>query len=118
MTKYDFTVDKFSTTHYATEYQDIVATIREWMREWAPQATEVISYGIPAWRVTNIIAVLNPAKAHLTLAFSRGVEFTDKWGLLEGVGKVSKNVRFRKYSDLNKEALHDYVTQALALDAK
>ena len=88
------------------------------MKEWAPQAKEEISYGIPAWRVKNIIAVLNPAIAHLTLAFSRGVEFNDKWGLLEGVGKVSKNVRFRKTSDLNQEALHDYVKQALALDGK
>jgi len=118
MTKYDFTVDEFVKTKVAPEQQEIVTTLRQRMREWAPQAEEEISYGIPAWRAKRIIAVLNPTKNFTTFAFSRGAEFTDKWGLLEGVGKVSKNVRFRRYSDLNKEALHDYVMLALALDAE
>jgi len=36
------------------------------------------------------MAVISPAKTHITLAFSRGAEFEDKYGLLEGVGKYPK----------------------------
>jgi len=38
--------------------------------------------------------------------------------LLEGVGKVSKNVRFKELKDINKTALRYYIRQALELEAK
>jgi hypothetical protein len=53
-----------------------------------------------------------------TFAFSRGAEFEDKYGLLEGVGKVSKNVRMGDLKEVNKTALRYYIKQALKLDSK
>jgi len=44
-----------------------------------------------------------------SLAFSHGAAFEDKSGLLEGVGKVSKNVRFRDLKDINEDALRYYI---------
>ena len=61
---------------------------------------------------------LAPTKKGITFAFSRGAEFEDKYGLLEGVGKVSKNVRIRRLKDLHKPALRYYIKQALAFDAE
>ena len=112
------TVDDFVRTRVLPEFQPIVARIRELMKECAPDAQEVISYGIPAYRASRILAVISPTKKGITFAFSRGAEFEDKYGLLEGVGKVSKNVRLRHLSDINEAALRYYINQALELDAK
>jgi hypothetical protein len=111
-------VDEFVKTKVRPDQQEIVAMIRTLMRESAPDAEEVISYGIPAWKGNRIIAVLNPSKTRVTFAFSHGAEFTDKYGLLEGVGKVSRHVKIKSLKDVNKAALKDYIKQALELDGK
>lgn len=116
MSKNDMTVDEFVKTKVSPQYQPIVAELRKFIRQTAPNLAEVMSYGIPNYRGRRGVAVISPAKTHITLAFSRGAEFEDKYGLLEGVGKVSKNVRFRDVSDLNKEALRYYFKQALKFD--
>ncbi len=112
------TVDEFVQTRVLPEVQPIVEMIRTLMRDCAPGAKEIISYGIPAYRVKNIIAVISPTKKDITFAFSRGAEFEDKYGLLQGVGKVSKHVKIKKLADANLDALRYYIQQALELDQK
>ena len=109
-------VDAFVRARVLPEYRDIVAEIRKLMREAVPDATETISYGIPTYRRKRALAVISPTKQGITFAFSRGAEFEDRYGLLEGVGKVSKNVRMKSVKDVNKTALRYYVRQAIALD--
>lgn len=112
------TVDEFVRTRVLPEFQPIVAMIRELMKECAPDAQEVISYGIPAYKEKHILAVISPTKKDITFAFSRGAEFEDKYGLLQGVGKVSKHVKIKNLAAVNKDALRYYVRQALEFDAK
>jgi len=112
------TVDEFVETKVLPEYRDIVSMLRALMRETAPDAKEMISYGILAYKRKRIIAVISPTKKGITFAFSRGAEFEDKYGLLEGLGKVSKNVRIKSMDAVNKEALRYYIKQALELDSK
>ena len=64
-----------------------------------------------------MLAVISPTKKDITFAFSRGAEFKDKYGLLQGVGKVSKHVKIKNLKDANKAALRYYIKQALRLDA-
>ena len=111
-------VDEFVRTKVLPKYRDVVSMLRELMREVAPDAKEAISYGIPAYKMKRIIAVISPTKKGITFAFSRGAEFEDKYGLLEGVGKVSKNVRIKSMDTVNREALKYYIKQALELDSK
>ncbi len=111
-------VDEFVERRVLPEYRDIVTAIRKLMREEAPEAKEIISYGIPSYRIRLIIAVISPTKKGITLAFSRGAEFEDKYGLLEGEGRKSKNVRMSDMSDVNVEALRYYIRQAVAIEAK
>jgi hypothetical protein len=110
------TVDEFVVTKVLPEYRDIVERIRLLMHDY-PEVEEVISYGIPGYRRRRMIAVISPTKKGITFAFSRGAEFTDDYGLLEGVGKVSKNVRMRSLDQFNEPALRYYIDQALAIDA-
>jgi hypothetical protein len=112
------TVDEFVDARVLPAYRPIVQALRKLMRESAPNAAEIISYGIPAYKAKRILAVISPTKKGITFAFSRGADFEDKYGLLVGVGKVSKNVRMSDVKHVNKTALRYYIKQALALDNK
>ena len=112
------TVDEFVETKVLPEYRDIVTALRALMKECAPDAKEVISYGIPAYKGRRMLAVISPTKKGITFAFSRGAEFQDEYGLLEGVGKVSKNVRISHLQEIDEAALRYYIKQALEFDAE
>ena len=110
------TVDEFVEQKVLPQYRDIVAMLRQLMRETAPDAQEVIGHGIPMYRGRRELAVISPTKKDITYAFSRGAEFEDRYGLLRGVGKISKHVKIKSLDSANIEALKYYVTQALELD--
>ncbi len=112
------TVDEFVEARVQPQHRGIVAAIRALMRECAPDAREVLTYGILGWKRERVLAVVSPTRKDITLAFSRGAEFEDEYGLLRGVGKVSKHVKIADERQVNEDALRYYVRQALALDAK
>lgn len=112
------TIEEFIAARVLPEYRDIVAMIRRAMQEHAPKAEEVLTYGILGFRIRRIIAVISPTKKGITLAFSRGAEFEDKYGLLEGVGNVSKNIRLSAVDEIPKPALRYYIKQAVKLEAE
>lgn len=111
-------VDAFIDARVRPEYRDIVAMLRATMRKQAPRSEEVLTYGILGFKQHRIFAVISPTKKGITLAFSRGAQFEDKYGLLEGVGKVSKNIRLSDVNGIARPALHYYIKQALRLDAQ
>ncbi len=110
------TVDEFIKARVLPEYRPIAQALRTLMRENAPDAKEIISYGIPAFKRKRILAVISPTKKGITFAFSKGAAFEDRYGLLEGVGKVSKNVRISSVKEINRAALRYYIKQALDYD--
>jgi uncharacterized protein YndB with AHSA1/START domain len=112
------TVDEFVAVRVRPEFKPVVAMLRELMRETAPGAKEVISYGIPAYRGKKMLAAINPTKHYVTFGFARGAEFEDPYGLLRGEGHVSKHVRIRNLDEVNKDALCYYIRQAVYLDEK
>lgn len=111
----DTSIDDYLRT-LSQEHQEIVAVLRDLMAESAPEAREVISSGSLAWRANRIVAIISRSKTHLTFAFSRGAEFTDGHGLLEGVGKTTRHVKIRRREAVRPEALREYIKQALTLD--
>ena len=112
------TVDEFVQTRVLPQHRDVVALLRSLMRETAPDAQEVISYGIPAWKGKRVLAVISPTRKDITFAFSRGADFEDQYGLLKGVGKVSKHIKIKTVKDISEDALRYYIKQALKLDAQ
>ncbi len=109
-------VDEFVEKKVLPQYGDIVAAIREHVRTNFPELKEEISYGILAFRRRRIVAVVSPTKKGVTLAFSRGAEFNDERGLLEGVGKKSKNLRMGNIKEFDGNAITYYLEQAVTLD--
>lgn len=111
------TVDEYIEAKIRPEHKPIVARLRALMRECAPNATELITYGIIGWRGRKMLAVISPTKTDLTFAFSQGAEFEDKHDLLRGVGHVSKHVKLKSAETMPEAALRDYIAQALERDA-
>lgn len=111
-------VDEFTQQKVLPQFHPVVSLIRQSMREYAPEAQEGISYGIPSYRINHIIAVISPTKKDITLSFSKGAAFEDRYHLLGGVGKVSKYVKLKAVDDVNLEALRYYIQQAVDLDKR
>ena len=82
----------------------------------APEANEVMAYGIPAFRRKKIITVISPTKSDITLSFTNGASFEDKYQKLAGVGKKSKYIKFKKTEDIDEAVLVYYIKQAIKFD--
>lgn len=112
----EITVDEFVSTKVLPEFQPVVQMLRKLMRENAPDARELIGYGIPMYKGNRELAVISPTKKDITFAFSRGADFEDRHGLLRGVGHVSKHIKLKNIDDVSEEALVYYINQALEFD--
>jgi uncharacterized protein YdhG (YjbR/CyaY superfamily) len=97
------TIEEFLKQRVLPEHKPIVALLRTMMLEYAPGAREEISYGILMWKQRRGLAVVSPTKKDITFAFSRGAKFEDKFGLLQGVGKVSKHVKIKTLESAPKQ---------------
>lgn len=112
------TVDEFVKARVLPEFYPVVAALRELMRQAAPKAKEMISYGIPAYKGRKICAVISPTKKDITFSFTHGSEFEDKYELLKGVGKIARHVKIKNLQEFNEDALRYYIKQALEIDAR
>ena len=110
------TVDEYIDAKVAPELKPVVARLRELMQELAPKATLAISYAAPMWKGAGYLAWITPGKTHISLGFTYGRTFEDKYALLKGVGKNAMHLRYTSVDQINKTQLRYYVKQALARD--
>ena len=111
------TIDEFIEAKVAPEFRPLVAAIRGLMKECAPHAQEVVSYGMPVYRGETLFAWINPPKKDVTLSFTRGVQLEDKYNLLRGDAKGgARHVKMKIPAEVNKPALKYYIKQAVNLD--
>lgn len=111
-------VDEILQTKVRPEYREVVTMLRGLMREVAPEARELISYGMPAYRMRRIVAVISPTKKDITFSFSRGSQFEDRCGLLKGAGTSSKHVKIQSVDTADRDAPRYYIKQAVEFDAR
>jgi hypothetical protein len=112
------TVGEYVKRKVPPEYRAVMASLRRLIRETAPKAEELISYGMPCYKQTAIFAYLNASKTGITLSFVHGVQIDDKYGLLKGSAKWARYVRLGHPEDIDTTALKYYIKQALKLDAR
>jgi hypothetical protein len=111
------TVDEFIEAKVEPEFRPIVAVIRSLMKECAPDAHEVFSYGMPVYKGKTLFAWINPPKRDVTVSFTRGVRLEDKYNLLRGDSKGgARHVKMKSLDDINEPALKYYIRQAVKLD--
>jgi hypothetical protein len=111
-------VDAYVNANFEPHHREIFESLRELMCRHAPHAQLVISRGSPAWTGRGLLAIISRSKTHLTLAFGRGAAFTDNHGLLEGTGKTTRHIKLKSAAGIDKDAVADYIRQAVALDGR
>lgn len=110
-------VNRFVEAKVAPEFRPVVAAIRSLMKKCAPDADEVISYGMPVYKGKKLFAWINPPVKDVTLGFSRGAQMEDKYSLLRGTAKGgSRHIRMKSVAEVNTPALKYYIEQAVKLD--
>ncbi|MGF6174215.1 DUF1801 domain-containing protein [Ensifer sp. 4252] len=118
----DKAVDAFIEDKVQPEHRPIVEAFRALIRKVAPDVKEGMRggteayYGVPVYRLKRDIIAISPNKKGVNFAFSKGVLIEDKYGLLQGLGKVNRNVLVRKMDEFNPEALAYYIGQAVKID--
>src|SRR3989442_2831259 len=97
------TVDDYISSKVLPEHRETVAMLRDLVRECAPHAEELVSYGMPVFKARKIFAWISPSAKEITFGFSRGVQFEDKFDLLRGTGKASRHIRIKSSESVARE---------------
>ena len=115
-------IEAFIELKVLKTYQPIVAKFRNLvttefssLKEEMRGGTEKY-YGVPVCRYNSIIITLSPTKKGITFSFSEGKKFEDKYGLLEGKGNKTLNLRINSVENYKDDVLRYYIKQAMALD--
>jgi hypothetical protein len=96
--------------------REIVATLRQVVRDVAPAASEAVKWAQPVFEANGPFAFVKPAAKHVTLGFWRGVELVAPAGLLEGDGGRMRQMKILNAATLPMTTLRDLVRQAVDLN--
>ena len=117
-------VDAFVEARILPAYRPIFAAFRELVRRDFPELIEGMrggtdAYpGVPIYRLKRILVTVSPTKKGITFNFTDGGAFDDPYGLLEGVGHKTRNVRWSKPEQFDPEIMRTYLRQAVAADSR
>ena len=118
------TIDEYVKTKVRPEYQPIVTAFRQLVAKEFPELSEEMRGGtekypgVPVYRLQRIVVVISPTQKGITFAFSDGAHFDDAYGLLEGVGGKSLNIRLKNSEQFDAAIMRYYIKQAIAIDSK
>ncbi|MDQ6772806.1 MAG: DUF1801 domain-containing protein [Candidatus Dormibacteraeota bacterium] len=100
--------------------RDFLARFQEPMRDLAQDACDLLLSVLPEAQVSadrsnlgfgrgprlaDLVFVLSPHRAHVTIGLARGASLPDPDRLLEGVGRVHRHVKVRSSEDLRRPEL-------------
>ena len=117
-------IDAFVEARILPAYRPIFAAFRALVRADFPQLVEGMrggtdAYpGVPVYRLKRIVVTVSPTKKGVTFNFTDGGSFDDPYGLLEGVGHKTRNVRWSTPEQFDPEIMRTYLRQAVAADSR
>ena len=95
------------------EQYDIALAVRELFLQGA-DVEEGIKYGgLTFHRAGNLLGGVFTYKAHVSVEFSHGAEFSDECSLLEGKGKYRRHIKLLVRDDIHARNVGCFVEQAL-----
>lgn len=115
-------VEAFIQDKVLPEHRPTVEAFRALVAKDFPELNEEMRggteayYGIPVYRLTHIVAGISPTKTGVTFSFNEGKSFEDKYGLLEGAGNKTRNIRLKTPEAFDAEVMRYYLHQAVTLD--
>lgn len=117
-------IEQFIVAKIKPEFIPIFSNFRTLIAKEFPELQEEMRggtdhyYGIPVYRLNRIIISVSPTKKGITFSFTEGKQFEDKYGLLEGVGKKTLNLRISSLNDYSPEILEYYIRQGIEIDSE
>ncbi len=108
-------------TKYTPELRTAAKAARKRMRALFPAAIElvydnynalVIGYG-PTERASDIVCSIAVYPRWVTLFFLKGAKMRDPQKLLEGSGKIVRQIRLNDPSDLDQQGIRALIAQAI-----
>ena len=117
-------VEAFVEARILPAYRPIFAAFRELVRRDFPELTEGMrggtdAYpGVPVYRLNRIVVTVGPTKKGITFNFTDGGAFDDPYGLLEGDGHKTRNVRWSTPEQFDVDAMRSYLQQAVVADSR
>ena len=114
------TITDFISLLEEKEKQQLFWLIHDFIEKLLPAGLEAsIKWNIPFYSYKGMLCYLNPRKKYaLDIGFYRGIELSNKSGILEGDGKQVRLIRIKNKGDfLKKEiAIRDTVLEAALLN--
>ena len=107
-------VDAFVKRRVQPEHQAVVAVVRKLMRALAPDATELITYGIPAFRQNGFLIGFAASAKHLSLHPMNNHTVADFANELAGYSTSTGTIRFTPDTPLPAAVVRKIVKARLA----
>lgn len=95
---------------------EVVSTVRDLIREAAPEAKESIKWAQPVYEDNGPFSYVKAFKDYVNFGFWRGADLRDERKILEGSGEKMRHVKLTGMEDIEEDALRDLVRQAVALN--
>ena len=95
---------------------DIVSSVRQIVREAAPNADEAIKWAQPVYSSNGPSAYIKAFKNSVNFGFWRGVDLKDPKGLLQGSGDKMRHIKLTSTDDIDAGAFSDFINQAVQLN--
>ena len=117
-------IELFIESKVLPEYQPIFSNFRILIKQKFPTLQEEMRggtekyYGVPVYKQNKIVITVSPTQKGITFSFAEGKQFEDKYGLLEGVGNKTLNLRISSLTDYSEETLEYYIRQGIDIDSK
>ena len=106
---------------YDPHIADLALALREMILEEAPDASESIYqvYTVAIWfgfsgKMKDMFCYLATSADHVNLGFPRGTKMRDPAGVMEGVGKVMRHVKFASLAELEAPWVRRYIRESMA----
>lgn len=117
-------IHQFIKEKVKPEHQEIYLRFRTLIQTSFPELKEEMRggtekyYGVPVYRQNKIVITVSPTQKGITFSFAEGKQFKDKYGLLEGVGNKTLNLRITNFNDYSEDVLEYYIRQGIEIDDK
>ena len=95
---------------------EVLAAVREIVREAAPEAKEAIKWAQPVYSTTAPVCYIKAFTRAVNFGFWWGTRLDDPDGRLQGTGEKMRHVKLKSMDDVDPEQFAAWVRQAVALN--
>lgn len=97
---------------------ELVQSLREIILGLAPSISEEVKYGGILFSAGKPFCGIFSYAKHVSLEFGAGASLPDKYGALEGKGKLRRHIKLSSAHDISRKHVREYLTLAIKVSSK